>query len=221
MRIKFPVIIILIALISSLNLSAQKIILEGGYFNPKRLGPKTGETYFESVKIGAYTDFDLKYNFAIQTGLYYNIGHSKKVQGYDNIADSVTYRTWSHALEIPARVVYYQPLFKDFKVFGFVGPNLQVGLFQNQKTITKNEDPAVFPYIISGKSNMFKPDNNRVGLKEGIHRINLQLGAGGGVQWRQFVLKGGYDWGVNNLDKSRNDYVRQGNWYVSFGYQIK
>lgn len=220
MRFKLPIVILLLSVAALCGLNAQKIMLEGGYFNPKRLGKATSETYFDAVRIGASTDFDLKYNFAVQTGLYYNIGYSKKVQGYESVFDSIIYRSWSHAVEVPLRLVYNQPLFKDFKIFGFLGPNFQIGLIQNQKTISYLDDPAVYPHIISGKSSMYKPDNNRIGLKSGLHRINFQLGAGGGVQWRQFMLKGGYDWGINNLDKSKVDYVRQGNWYVSFGYQF-
>ena len=220
MRFKLPIAIVLLSVVALCGLHAQKIMLEGGYFNPKRIGKATSETYFDAIRIGASTDYELKYNFAVQTGLYYNLGYSNKVQGYVSVLDSITYRTWSHALEIPVRLVYYQPLFKDFKVFGFLGPNVQIGLFQHQKTISYLDDPTVYPYIISGTSSMFQTDENRIGLKSGVHRVNFQLGAGGGVQWRQFMLKSGYDWGINNLDKSKIDYVRQGNWYVSFGYQL-
>jgi len=195
------------------QLYAQKITLEGGYFNPKRTGQATSETYFDAIRLGAQAEYDLKHNFGFQTGLFYNIGYSNKIQKYGVTSDSVVYNTWSHALEIPLRIVYNQPLFKDFKVFGFAGPNIQIGLFQNQKVTSYLSDYwATETGIQSGKVNLYKND---------LYRINFQLGAGGGVQWRQFILKSGYDWGLNSLDRTNNDRITQGQWYVTFGYELK
>lgn len=195
------------------QLNAQKITLEGGYFNPKRAGQSTSETYFDGIRLGGQAEFDLKYNFGFQTGLFYNIGYSNKIQRYAVSSDSVIYNTWNHALEIPLRIVYNQKLFKDFKIFGFAGPNIQIGLVQNQKVDSYlSEYMATYTGIQSGKFNLYKTD---------LYRINFQLGAGGGIQWRQFILKSGYDWGINSLDRTKNDRITQGQWYVTFGYQIK
>jgi hypothetical protein len=213
MKQTFISTVFLISLCFTGQLFAQKITLEGGYFNPKRTGASTSETYFDAIRVGAQAEFDLKYNFGFQTGLFYNIGYSNKIQKYAVSSDSVIYKTWSHALEIPLRIVYNQPLFKDFKVFGFAGPNIQIGLFQNQNV---NSNLSAYwvtaTGIESGKFNLFKND---------LYRVNFQLGAGGGVQWRQFILKSGYDWGINSLDRTKNDHISQSQWYVTFGYQLK
>ena len=198
----------------SQQLTAQKISLEAGYVNPKRSGKVTSETYFDAIRIGGIYEHELKYNFGVQTGLLYNIGFSNKIQKFDSSTDSVTYNTWSHAFEIPVRIVYNQGLFKDFKIFGFAGPNIQIGFIQNQKVkSTLSTSMNEWAGIEVEKHNLYK--NN-------LNLINLQLGAGGGVQWREFILKSGYDWGLNNLDKTKRDsYLTQSNWYVSFAYQIK
>jgi hypothetical protein len=211
-------LIFLIMAFGILNSQSQTIILEGGYFNPKRVGATTSETYFDAIRLGGLTEFGLKYNFGVQTGLLYNLGYSHKIQRYSMSSDSVVYKTWSHALEIPLRLVYNQPLFKDFKLFGFIGPNIQVGLFQPQQVDANLSDALTdMTGIHSGKYNIYKVD----ATGKNWSRINVQIGAGGGVQWRKFLLKSGYDWGLNNLDQTKSDYVRQGNWYVSFGYQIQ
>lgn len=210
---KFNLIFFLVT-ISILSVNAQRITLEGGYFNPKRVGPVTSETYFDAIRVGALAEYDLKSNFAIQSGLFYNIGYSNKMQRYAVSGDSVVYNTWSHALEIPVRVVYNLPLFKDFKIFGFAGPNIQIGLIQNQQVdASLSDELELLTGIQSGKFELYG--------QEKLNRINLQIGAGGGVQWRKYSVKGGYDWGLNNLDRTKADKVRQGNWYVTFGYQIK
>lgn len=206
-------LLLLPALICTFSLSAQNITLEGGYFNPKRMGDETSKTYFDGIRIGATTEFGLKYNFGIRTGLLYNIGYSNKLQRFSMESDSVFFETWSHSLEIPLRIVYNQKLFWGISLFGFAGPNFQIGLIQNQKTTaTLTAELAEMTGIQSGTKDLYKSD---------INRINIQLGAGGGLKWKRFILQGGYDWGVNNLDKTKNDYVTQSNWYVTFGYQIK
>lgn len=210
-KINFLFYLIILGIITA---NAQKIMLEGGYFNPKRVGPTTSETYFDAIRLGATVEYDLKYNIGIQSGLLYNIGYSNKMQRYAVSGDSVTYNTWSHALEIPVRVVYNLPLFKDFKIFGFAGPNIQIGLIQNQKVDVGLSDELV------NMTGLQSGDFELYGDKK-INRINLQLGAGGGVQWRKYSVKAGYDWGLNNLDRTKADKVKQGNWYVTLGYQIK
>lgn len=197
---------------------AQKIYLEGGYFNPKRVGPSTGDTYFDAVRLGALYEYDWKYNVSFQTGLLYNIGYSNRVQRFTTPSDSVRYQTWNHSLEIPLRAVYSVTLFKTIRLFGFAGPNIQIGLLQNQQ-VDANLSQALIDLtgIQSGNYNLY----GSAPLDKNLHRINLQLGLGGGVQWRQYLLKSGYDWGVNNLDRTKSDYLTQGNWYVSFAYQIK
>lgn len=213
MRLKFITLLLCAFIIGISSIQAQKIILEGGYFNPQRVGQATSETYFDAIRLGGLAEFDWKYNFGFQTGLLYNIGYSHKIQKYGVSTDSVVYNTWSHALEIPLRIVYNQPLFKKVSIFGFAGPNIQIGMFQNQRVDSYLGDVLTdITGIQSGKYNLYQSD---------LNRINLQLGAGGGVQWRQFMLKSGYDWGLNNLDRTKSDRVKQGQWYVTFGYQIK
>ena len=54
-----------------------------------------------------------------------------------------------------------------------------------------------------------------------ISRINFQMGAGGGVQWKNYQLKGGYDFGINSINKvDTSKLFRQGGWYVSLVYQF-
>lgn len=213
--------ILLFSMLISLTLTglyAQNITLEGGYFNPERLGPNTGETYFDAIRLGGIYTYNWKYNLGFQTGLLLNTGYSHKIQRYSMSGDSVLYRTWDFGLELPLRAVYKMKLFGDVSIFGFAGPNIQIGLLQNQRT-DANLSVALTQLtgISSGTSDLYSAG----AAANGIHRINLQLGAGGGIQWKEFSVKSGYDWGLNNLDATGRDYVTKGQWYVSLGYQIK
>jgi hypothetical protein len=204
--------------LSAMSLNAQNITLEGGYFNPKMQGPNTGETYFDAIRLGGTYTYNWKYNLGFQTGLLLNTGYSHKIQRYSMSGDSVLYRTWDFALELPIRAVYKLKLFGDVSIFGFAGPNIQIGLVQNQQR-EANLSAALTQLtgITSGAADLYTAG----AAANGIHRINLQLGAGGGVQWKDYSVKSGYDWGLNNLDATGRDYVTKGQWYVTLGYQIK
>lgn len=204
----------LIFFVAAQQLNAQKVFIESGFLNPKRVGKQTSETYFEAVRLGGLYEHELKYNFGLQSGLLFTTSYSHKLQLHAELSDTIKYSTWAHGLDIPLRVVYNQPIYKSFRLFGFAGPNFQIGLVQNQniKSYLSEEMQAIHN-IQSGKYKLHTDQ---------INRFNFQLGAGGGVQWRQFIVKGGYDWGLNNLDKTKNDkWLTQSNWYVSFMIQLK
>ena len=204
-------------IISVLILKAQTISIEAGYFNPKRDGASYNKMYFDAVRLGATYTYDWKYNLGFQSGLLFNTGYSHNVQRYSMRGDSVLYRTWDFGLEIPIRAVYHVKLFKNVKLFGYAGPNIQIGLFQPQR-IDVNLSPVLTEMtgIQSGTFNLYTSDLQ----PNGINRLNLQLGTGGGIQWKNYLLKSGYDWGLNNLDRTKRDRITQGQWHLTFGYQF-
>ena len=128
-------------------------------------------------------------------------------------ADSVTYRTFGHFLDIPIRVTYSYPITKNLKVFGFAGPNINIGLFQNQQTISTLSDALNRTNgIVPGKVDMY---NGSI-----LNRLNLQIGLGGGIQWKKYQLKAGYDFGINNINKSGSTNLNQSGWYISVAYEF-
>lgn len=208
-------LLLLMLFAATITLSAQKIYLEGGYLNSHRFGELSPEDYFDGGRAGVIAEYDLKYNFGVQTGVLLNIGYASKVQRYGQDDDSVKYTTWNIGLDIPVRLVYHQKLFWGISMFGFAGPNIQLGIFQPQDTqASLSQTYQSLTGITSGKRDLYT-------YADGMRRINLQLGAGGGFQWKKYILKGGYDWGINSLDKTGFDRMVHNNWHVSFVYQLK
>lgn len=208
-------LIVFTLLASSLVMNAQKIFIEGGYLNAHRSGALSREDYFDAARVGLIAEYELKYNFGFQTGVLLNTGYAHKIQRYGMGSDSVEYSTWNIGIDIPARIVYNQKLFWGISMFAFAGPNIQIGLYQPQTTeASLSETYQQLTGITSGTRDLYSIDN-------GVRRINLQLGAGGGFQWKKYILKGGYDWGLNGLDKTGYDRMLQHNWHVSFVYQLK
>ena len=207
-RISF--VIILLSAVCSLN--AQTYHLEIGYNNPHRFGSNVSSTNFNGIKIGGTVEFKFKNNFSLLTGALYNMVYSNKLQKYPN-ADSVTYMSFGHSIDIPVRLQYSYPFSKDFKVFGYAGPNLNVGLSQFQGTIsTLSATETAYTGIVSNTKDLYKTST--------LNRLNLQVGIGGGVQWKKYQLKAGYDFGVNTLNVSGSNKLYQSGWYVSLAYEF-
>ena len=53
-----------------------------------------------------------------------------------------------------------------------------------------------------------------------IHRMNFQLGVGGGIQYKNYQLKSGYDFGIHSINAVDTGSLYQGGWYISLSYQF-
>lgn len=211
--------LILVSMVLSIGiLSAQTYRLEVGFVSPKQSGAELSTNYFNGGRLGVTAEFGLKHNFSLLTGALYSLVYSNKVQYYSS-TDSVTYKTFGHSVDIPLRLTYTLPLSKNLKIFGFAGPNINVGIAQPRKTTAVLSSSLV--QVIDEFGNV--PTNGSEDLYKNamISRINFQMGAGGGVQWKNYQLKGGYDFGINSINKvDTSKLYRQGGWYVSLVYQF-
>ena len=211
--------LILVSMVLSIGiLSAQTYRLEVGFVSPKQSGAEFSTNYFNGGRLGVTAEFGLKHNFSLLTGALYSLVYSNKVQYYSS-TDSVTYKTFGHSIDIPLKLTYTLPLSKNLKVFGFAGPNINVGIAQPRKTTAVLS--SSLREVIDEFGNV--PTNGTEDLYKSamISRINFQMGAGGGVQWKNYQLKGGYDFGINSINKvDTSKLFRQGGWYVSLVYQF-
>jgi hypothetical protein len=222
---KICILISLLVVVCSAH--AQIYRLEIGYNNPVRTGTGVSanfangqhlavdvlnaqvgaesNTYFNGVHLGLTAEYDLKNRFSLLTGVLYNFVYSDKLETYPNSA-LVKYVSFGHSLDIPIRLTYTHPLSKSLKVFGFAGPNINIGLFQTINT-TSSVD-----YIPSKFSDLYKDAV--------LNRLNFQLGAGAGVQWKKYQIKAGYDFGLNNLNRLSTGNMHQKGWYVTLGLTL-
>ncbi|MBP1676813.1 MAG: hypothetical protein H6Q20_1372 [Bacteroidetes bacterium] len=217
-RIRNIFFAILLCAACSTSAIAQKYSIEAGFISPKQSGKNFSTNYFNGVRLGVNAEFELKHNFSLLTGALYSVVYAEKMQRYS--ADSVTYKTYGHFIDVPLRISYSLKLNKNLKLFGFVGPNINIGLAQPRKTnaqlsetTTELIDDLYGTAPKSGTEDLYK---NAL-----IHRINFQMGAGGGVQWKNYQLKAGYDFGINSINKiDSSKLLRQSGWYVSLVYQF-
>lgn len=222
---KIRILIILLVVVCSAN--AQIYRLQIGYNNPERTGSgvsanfangihlpvdvlnaqagSESATYLNGIQLGVTAEYDLKNRFSLLTGVLYNFVYSDKLQNYPN-STSVRYVTRGHFLDIPVHLTYTHPLSRTLKVFGFAGPNINVGLYQSTDA-TSSVD-----YVPSKFSDLYKDAI--------LNRLNFQLGVGGGVQWKKYQIKAGYDFGLNNLNRLSTGTMNQKGWYITLGLTL-
>lgn len=228
MKNKISFAIVVLFLIFSSGLLAQKFGVEAGFVQHERYGKQFKTTYFNGARIGLNVEYDLKHNFSLLSGAMYSLVYSRNVQNYST-ADSVIYKTYNHSIDIPLQVQYSLPVSKNFKFFAFAGPKLNIGLAQPQKVTAIISDDTK-DYITTVIPDNMKPfmrtesvdyKDNDLYVKSIISRINLQMTVGGGVQFKNYQLKSGYDFGINSINKiDTGTILRQRGWYLSLVYKF-
>ncbi len=196
---------------SPLNLLKYSAIVESG--QSFRYGDKSVTSPYNMIKSGVTIELPIHhYGFGIETGLKYNYGFGKREQRYAHNGKA-KYNYSAHLIDVPVRLTFTFPLFWNIKLYTFTGANFNIGLAQTEEvkfTQKKVEGVTnVLPYPKSGTYNLYENDYSR---------FNFQLGAGGGLQWHQFRIRGGYDWGLNDLYKPDSRTEKMKGWYVGLEY---
>lgn len=185
--------------------------IEAGYIQPYQFGEGHRTTYFHGGKIGATVDFDIKYGMSIQTGLYYLMAYGTNSQSYPHLSEYVDYSTTMYQLDIPVRFSYTIKIWKDLSLFAFAGPTFNIGLAMPEKADAHlSAITEEMTGIQSGTTNLY--------CKK-VLPFNFMLGAGGGIQWKNYRLQSGYDFGMHNIYRNTYGYImKQWNWFASFSY---
>ena len=221
MKRTFGLVLIIFTLSSiSFTLRAQTFRIEAGYSQPRLYSNELSHRYFHGVRLGGTVDFEVpQVKFlGIHTGLFYSysFGNDAQKYYYTSILDSIRINTQGHYIDIPLHVTASYNVFKSVKAFAFAGPNFNIGLYMPQNVETTITDGLGLQNI--EKLGYKLGDSN---LYDGrLSRFNLQLEAGGGVQWWKLQLKGGYSFGINNLNKGNLHKQRQSGWFASIAYEF-
>lgn len=218
----------LVLMIVSSGIFAQKYSAEIGFIQPQRYGNDFKSDFFNGVRMGAHVEFDLGKNFTLLSGTLYSVVYSRNSQYYTP-TDSVVYQTFNHSIHIPVQAYYYLPVSKNFKFLAFAGPTISVGLAEPQKVTAsisasnKAEIEGIIPENMKGfmRTESATYRDNDLYAKSLIRRINFQITVGGGIQFKNYQLKAGYDFGINSINKvDTNSILRQRGWFTSFVYKF-
>ncbi len=208
---RFYFLSIVLLFVSMASWAEQTYRLEVGYVQPYQKSDDFRNTYFHGAKLGGTVDFHFPYSMTIQTGLFYSFAYGYNQQNFSTQQgiEHVTRNIYSHTVDVPVRYTYTQTIWKDLALFAYAGPNFQVGLAQTEDVNTtltdhKADQFGIRPGVV---------DAYQVG---DLRRFNFQLGVGGGVQWAQYRIQSGYDFGM--FSASSKAQVNQNGWYVSVSY---
>jgi hypothetical protein len=182
--------------------------LEVGYNNPSQYSSTVSTTYFNGIKVGLTTELPLKNNFSLLAGVLYNLVYADKLEKYP-VSTYANYVTYGHFLNVPIHLIYNLPVSKNLNFFGFAGPTLNYGLIQVQSTISTYSNTTYG--IPMAYTNLYKSN---------LNQLDLQIGLGGGVEFKRYQLKAGYDWGLLNINKLSTGNLNQKGWYVSFAVKL-
>lgn len=182
------------------------------------------DMYLHGARIGATFTFLLPIHFSIQTGLLYTLVYGRQEQHWRSMTAPTTqteyihHRVLEHNLTIPVRAFYTIPVWKQLNVFLYGGPQLHIGLAENDYMKTHLSDGTKIWLDNQGVAT--EPYDR---MMNELVRANIQLGVGAGLEWDVYRLQGGYDFGLNNLVSRpavSGQQMWEWGWYVSFSYKF-
>lgn len=182
------------------------------------------DMYLHGARLGATFTFLLPIHFSLQTGLLYNLlygvneQHWRSLTAQDAQEEYIKHRVLAHNFSVPIRMFYTIPVWKQLNLFFYTGPQLHIGLAQNDYLQT---------HLSQGAEEWLKTQGVKTEPYDRMHdelvRANIQWGIGGGLEWDCYRLQSGYDFGLNNMIKHpqvSGQYMSEWGWYVSFCYRL-
>ena len=182
------------------------------------------DLYLHGVRLGATFTFLLPKHFSLQTGVLYTLVYGRQQQHWRSMTmpttqtEYIQHRVLEHNLTIPVRAFYTIPLWKELNLFFYGGPQLHIGLAENDYMQLHLSDFAKTWLESQGI-----PTSPYDRYADELVRANIQLGVGGGLEWNRYRLQAGYDFGLNNQIRQKkvsNQQMWEWGWYVSFSYRL-
>lgn len=186
----------------------------------------TSSFYLHGMRLGATVDFNLPYNFSIQTGALATLSYGLDNQHWPSMdEESAQVNMLQHhivqlQLTIPARAYYKIVLWKQLRMFFYAGPQLQIGLTSYDIVDALFVSDATLQWL--EQEGIPTQDYDRYVARE-MYRTNIQMGVGGGLEWDRYRLQAGYDFGLNNILRDSvlpKQKVNAWGWMVSFSYKL-
>lgn len=198
---------------------------EGGYVQWDERTADTTKLYQHGLRVGATIDFNLPLHFSIQTGALATLTYGLNEQHWRSMSEeNVQIETLNHhivqlQITIPVRAYYTVKLWKELNMFFYAGPQLQIGL-TNYDVLVNNTSSEVTDWLVQ---NNIPTTNHDCYVSKELYRTNIQFGLGGGFEWDRYRLQAGYDFGLNNLQRTvvlSKQRLNEWGWMCTFGYRL-
>lgn len=162
----------------------------------------TSVTKLKGFKVGLVYDASYIAGFGSSIGINYTFAASNsgwKAKGaladYPRYRQLITY----HELELFVDWQYKFEVAKETYLMLYTGPTIQCGLAMDMRTDTQMDYNGPINYMHGNGYDPSKDDYSRPD-EENNHfkRLNITWGLGAGFQYKQYFLRGGYDFGIIN-----------------------
>lgn len=197
------------------------------YLNGKKeASPKLSTvTHYDGTKIGLVYELDFYKGLGFQLGLNYQYGTSLgKWKENDAAALQSKVKTKTnislHTLDIPLDLQYKFQIAKQTYLIVYSGPTFQYNFgilsktFKRQYELNPTSKTWSWGKIQTETDNAhYLLDNDHDGITDYSH-LNLTWGVGLGFQYKQYFLRGGYDFGISSPYKDQ--YYNHGDNTLAF-----
>ncbi len=182
------------------------------------------DMYLHGARLGATFTFLLPLHFSLQTGALYTILYGVSEQHWPSTylpslqTEYIKHRVVEHNLTVPVRAYYTIPLWKQLNLFFYTGPQLHIGLAEND--YMQQHLSAETKEWLNSQNIPNEPYDR---MSDELIRANIMWGLGGGLEWDRYRLQSGYDFGLNNLIKHPQlpkQQMTEWGWFVSFSYRL-
>ncbi len=191
--------LIAVAAIMSISLANAQVGIQAGYSMSTNT---SNEISLNGFHVGPIYNMSIQGPISLQYGLLYNYLTKQSEGTFVGITGTST--TTAHRLDLPVRVAASFPLTSELNAFVFGGPNFNFGLSQ------KNDGTADFWGL--GSLDVESENIYKIEMSDGkklISPFDLQLGLGGGLQYKNMGVRVSYDWGM--LDRNNSDNIWKNN----------
>ena len=184
------------------------------------------DLYLHGIRTGLSVDFHLPIHFSLQTGLLFHLAfgsnqqHWRSMNAASSMEEYQQHRVLEWTATIPVHCYYTIPVWKQLNMFFFTGLEMSIGLIEHD---------FVLNHLSSGTENWINQvigypihEYDRYTNNE-LHRLNTQWVLGGGLEWEQYRVQAGYDFGLNNMVRTptcSKQHVWEWGWYISFLYKF-
>lgn len=206
-KMKFSILaaMLLVATVASAQLSLG---LKGGVNMSNLYGDDLND---ENVKIGfnvgLMADYDLAYNMAIQSGLFFSTKGSKYSASYGSASVDVSVNPMY--LQLPIHYAYKLDVTPGTRIVFHAGPYAAFGV--GGKTKVKgslgSETLEIDGADVFGDDNLLKPFDAGIGL-------------GVGAEFGAILVDLGWDMGLVNISNLSNGNIKNQNAYLSVGFKF-
>lgn len=214
------VLMVAAAMAVSLSVAAQ-FSLNAGYSSTIRNIKTEGEAT-ESKRIhGATAGFAYDFTFLKFLGLHAGADYTFSLDvGGAKIEDlpATFYTTQYHTLGVPLRFMVNLPFGGSSKFFVYAGPKFAVDVVGRVQRYDRNAQKVGKPVSIYSDADLSTFDDFK---DMDPARFKMFFGPGAGLKIKSFIIRGGYDWGITNLNREEmtRDLKKlyKNNWYLTFG----